>query len=691
MELLEYRESVFEDIKLNAEVNTSDITSEFISYYSEVLVDAEEISDYTESYFEAIGKRKKKIQLDGFQFDDADNSCVLIITEFTNNPELGSLTNTDIDRLYSRVEAFIEHSLDGFIKKHSEESSIGYGLALELNEKISKLSKFRIFIYTDKMLSKRVKSLKKDHLGNVPVEISIWDIGRMYDLELSSFRKETIEIEFEKYGLKGLPCVKGVESVEENYRAFLMTIPGNILAELYLEHGSRLLEGNVRSFLSIRGKVNKKIRETIIKKPEMFFAYNNGIAATATEIEYEETDYGMYIKKINNLQIINGGQTTASIANAALNKEGNLSKVFVPMKLSVVEKEIADMIIPEISKSANSQNKVSDADFMSNHGFHIRMEEFSRKVLAPAIDGNQYQTVWFYERARGQYVQAQMKLTKSEKKAFALKNPKRQMIKKVDLAKYMNTMNIKPHIVSKGAQASARYFDQEMRKKWETSDTDFNQFYFKRMVSLGIIYNECGKIISNQDWYKVIKSYRANIVTYSIAVILDAISKNGQVLDYITVWNNQQITDVLERQLIIITKEVYDFITREDRLKLNVTEWCKQEECWKRASKHPWTILKDIWTITVDKETFSEVKKEEKKTQQLSNEIDAEMEVITKGSAYWKKMMDWAVKRKAISQIEKQILNVAATFEYNGKIPSAKQAKRILKIREKISLEGYDC
>jgi len=358
MDIKDYRDNLYEDIKAAAVANTTDVTSEFISYISEALINAEELSDYTESYFEATGKGNKRIQIDGFQFDEVDNSCVLIITDFNNQPEITTITNTQINRLYSRVEAFIDHSINGYISRNCEESSAGYGLSLQIKENYKDISKFRVFIYSDQELSKRVRSLKKDPINNIPMELNVWDIGRLRDLELSELGKESIEIQFSDYGIKGLPCVKGVESTKENYKAFLMTIPGHILADMYLEYGSRLLEGNVRSFLSTRGKVNKKIRETIIKKPEMFFAYNNGIVATATEIEYDESDYGMIIKRINNLQIINGGQTTASIANAFLKKEGDISKVYVPMKLSVVDKEIADKIIPEISRSANSQNQV---------------------------------------------------------------------------------------------------------------------------------------------------------------------------------------------------------------------------------------------------------------------------------------------------------------------------------------------
>ncbi|MDE5586880.1 MAG: AIPR family protein, partial [Bacilli bacterium] len=335
-----------------------------------------------------------------------------------------------------------------------------------------------------------------------------------YGIYTSSLGKESIEIDFSNLTKNGLSCVKATDN--EEYSSYLAIISGEVLANLYLEYGSRLLEGNVRSFLSVKGKVNKGIRNTILNEPEMFFAYNNGIAATATEIELVNNDNGIYIKRLKDLQIINGGQTTASIANAKIQDKVDLHDVYVPMKLSIVDNEKAKEMIPIISRCANSQNKVDEADFFSNHPYHVRLEEYSRKIYAPSVNGNQYQTIWFYERARGQYVQEQMKLSTAEKKKFQLKNPKNQLLKKVDVAKYINTYECGPYIVSRGAQANMRYFAERISKAWEKNNTIYNEYYFKKVIALAILFKSTEQLVTNQQWYKEIKAYRANIVTYSI-------------------------------------------------------------------------------------------------------------------------------------------------------------------------------
>lgn len=95
--------------------------------------------------------------------------------------------------------------------------------------------------------------------------------------------RETIEIDFqEKYNLT-VPCIEN--SASEKYSVYLAIISGELLAALYDEYRDRLLEKNVRSFLQVKGAVNKGIRDTLRDEPEMFLAYNNGISVTAEGVE----------------------------------------------------------------------------------------------------------------------------------------------------------------------------------------------------------------------------------------------------------------------------------------------------------------------------------------------------------------------------------------------------------------------
>lgn len=685
MKIEDFSQNMLEDLRISSISELNDIQAEFVNYVVNILIDAEEFDDFVEGYFEGIGERNRKIQMDGYYFDPYDKSCVVLISDFSNNEEIKTLTATEIDKLYGNMRNLIEACISGYIvKKGFEESSNGYALAKDLENELNELTKFRFYIITNKKLSSRIKNIKKDNISNKPVELNVWDITRLYSVFTSKLGKESIEIDFLKSMENGISCVKATNN--EEYTSYLAVIPGEILAELYLEYGSRLLEGNVRSFLSVKGKVNKSIRNTILNEPKMFFAYNNGIAATATEATLSPN--GLYITKLKDLQIINGGQTTASIANAKLQDKANLDSIYVPMKLSIVNNEKAKEMIPIISRCANSQNKIDEADFFSNHPYHIRLEEYSRKILAPSVDGNQYQTVWFYERARGQYIQEQMKLTPSEKKKFQLKNPKNQLLKKVDVAKYINTYQCMPHIVSRGAQANMRYFAEKISKSWEQNNTIYNEYYFKKMIALAIIFKTTENIVTSQQWYKEIKAYRANIVTYSIAIIFNEIKKRNinKTIDFKSIWNNQKINSILERQLIVTTKEVFDFITIDDRLTLNVTEWCKKELCWERAQNTSFTLNEEFIDNLIDISEENQEQSDAKKDRKTENQLNYEIEVVKQGTEYWKSVLKFGKNNRLLTPMEEDILKVATNLNY--KLPSSKQAKLILEIRNRLYENG---
>ena len=216
----------------------------------------------------------------------------------------------------------------------------------------------------------------------------------------------------------GLPCLPAHLN-SATYKSYLVVMPATVLAELYGKYGSRLLEQNVRSFLQVRGNVNKGIRATIMNDPEMFFAYNNGITATARDVENGKHANGIVIVSLKDLQIVNGGQTTASLFHTHRKDKASLENIFVQMKLSVIDEEKSEEVVPRISEYANTQNKVNAADFFSNHPFHVRMEGFSRRLWAPAQQGAQRETKWFYESARGQYADAQSKLTPRREKTLS--------------------------------------------------------------------------------------------------------------------------------------------------------------------------------------------------------------------------------------------------------------------------------
>jgi hypothetical protein len=420
----------------------------------------------------------------------------------------------------------------------------------------------------------------------------------------------------------------------------------------------------------------------------MFFAYNNGIAVTASEVEVARSGNSLHILSANDLQIVNGGQTTASLTTAKRKDKAKLDDIFVQMKLSVIIPDRADELIPQISRSANSQNKVSDADFFSNHPFHVRMETHSRRLWAPAVAGAQHETRWFYERARGQFLNEQMRMSPSEKRRFLQQNPREQLITKTDLAKYENVWRDMPHIVSLGAQKNFRNFAEYIDELWKLSDADFNEEYFRNIVAMMIIWKYTERMVSRQSWYQ--GGYRANIVAYTIAKLSQLIKTEhkDKVLDFRSVWNQQHISQALEQQLEMTSAGVFKMIVTEDRPIDNVTEWCKKKLCWEKVEKMEITLLPKLKVELLNKGEFLSAKKDAKKLQKTDDGIAAQTEVINKGSRYWQLLLNWAEKKNLLTPDEKKLVGIAVQIP--SKIPTDFQSVRLLEICTKIKIEGFD-
>ena len=721
MNVEDFRQILHDDIATAAYANDNTEKEEFLLYATGILISGEEFDDFEECTFEGISRRNGNMCMNGYAMDETDGSCCLFIVDYHGERADDAVKSEEINAAFKKLRLFVEESIKNelYLDMHGSTQSVEFSRDLFYDSE--SITKYRFYLLTDAYNRQRAKTIKDDQIAGKTVELNVWDINRLFDLVCSKTQKESVEIALKDFGYSGIPCVKAVdchnviadieikpkyteedESQEEElpenivtYTSYLAVVPGQLLNDLYLEYGSKLLEGNVRSFLSVRGKVNKSIQATIKNYPEMFFAYNNGIAATATELETEMTSEGLVITRIQNLQIVNGGQTTASIANTVLSaKKGDqidLSKIFVPMKVSVLEHSMAERIIPKISEYSNSQNKVDASDFFSNHPFHIRMEGYSRKIAIPSKNGNQFQQYWFYERTRGQYNQGKMKFgaKSSQLKQYSSRYPENQVIKMLDLARYMEIYECQPDVVSKGKQKTLQIFAEKIKSEWEKSDELFNTYYYKRVVALAILYKRTDDIVKETEWYKEKRSYKANVVAYTLSIIFNYIRKRkkGYELDFNRIWNMQDIYEELEDQIKILSKEVYDYITGP-RPTENVTEWCKKELCWTKAQTQVWTFNDPFIHSLILQDSVNEEIKDEKEKRKIENEVDALKEIIAQGSSYWRKVLEWGNTRRLLLEKESSIIKLIVNMNITGRIPTDKQAKVVMQARDRLITEG---
>jgi hypothetical protein len=424
----------------------------------------------------------------------------------------------------------------------------------------------------------------------------------------------------------------------------------------------------------------------------MFFAFNNGISVTAKEVQMQEINKMKYITSATDFQIINGGQTTASLYNAKRNNNADLSAIYVQMKLTEIDdsqtsKDDADNLMRDISKSSNSQNKVSDADFFASHPFHKQMEQISRVTFAPAMHGAQYETIWYYERARGQYLQEQLRLTPAKKNAFLLKNPKNQVIKKTDLAKVQNTWLQHPEIVSRGAQTNFVKFAEYIDEQWQANDTQFNGRYYQSTVALTLMYEYLNAYIPKQPWYE--GGYRANIVTYSIALFHRLIMKQfpGRDLDLIIIWNKQELPDSVKKSLETISKAVFDKITEPNRPIINVTQWCKRAACWDGLQALHVDLSEELEDCLVSSLENKHEARIASKDQYVIKGINAQTEVVKHSADYWKELATFAVHHGLVSSSDVADLQVACKLPV--KIPNSVQSRHLLDLESRARTEGF--
>jgi hypothetical protein len=684
MDLESFHEDLMSSIRVAAEVNRDFLRASFVEEAGKRLSDAEELNDFQICQFEGFGIRKRRLEVDGYCFDDADGSMALVIADFSNEDEVRSIGATETRRAFASLTAFVDEALSERLTNGSiDEAQPGYGLAAELSRLQTSIVRFRFYLVTEARLQTRTHEWPEADIHGIPVEFHIWDVERYHRAHEAASGRDALEISFCASDFQGLPFLES-GAHEGGYEAYLCMIPGQVLASLYERYGSRLLEGNVRSFLTTKGKVNAGMQETIQSRPEMFFAYNNGIAATAESVSIDIDN--RTLKGARNLQIVNGGQTTASLATAKRNGV-DLSRVRVQMKLSVVQPVKAEEMIPLIAKYANSQNKVNDADFFANHPYHVRLEELSRKIWAPPPAGGQHGSHWFYERARGQYLNAQAGLSKAQKEQFLLQNPKPQLLTKTDIAKFENTWRGYPHKVSQGAQKNFLHFADWVAREWSTDGGDFDETYFRYVASLALLFRHTEALVSKQPWYQ--GGYRANVVTYGLAKLQYMVLKDapGSQLDLSSVWNHQGVGPDLSEQIRLIVGEIFKVLTRAGRPKDNVTEWAKMERCWSEVQALRIKLNDDLLVVAGDAMLEDAQSRIAAGTVPVGHGLFAKTAVMGIDGTRWKALLAWGSGKGYLNPRESDLLRAAGRIPRFA--PSAKDCERILKIKSKLEAKGY--
>lgn len=573
-------EDLREDILLEAEARGIFQQEAFFEIYAAAASDNGDTIDLEYGHCRQDGGRSP-YQIDGHGFDDDRGTLYLAVCDYRDGAELESLQNDRYTSALKRATNFFENACSAAFINSLEEAGPSFRAAQSIYSMRDLIKRVRIILFSNARLATKRPPQLGEEIRGLPVVYSVLDASRYFDIQRSFSAPEPIEVDVSAIAGGPLPCLKASSETEE-HQSYLLAIPGSVLAEVYGLYGARLLEQNVRTYLQARTKVNKGILDTIKKTPEMFFAYNNGITATASAVDLEALEDGrLGIAAIHNLQIVNGGQTTASILYAKDVGKSSLDRVHVQMKLSVVSPAVIEQVVPKISRFANTQNRISEADFFSSHAFHLQMERYSRVLTAPPQSGAMTGDKWFYERARGQYRDGTAYATPAEKKKYQLQFPKEKLIEKTDLAKFVLSFKRKPYIVSRGAQKSFVVFADETAKAWASSPTQFNETWYRNACAMALIFRWTDKHVASSDWYKVNRGYKSQTVAYTLSLIAEQVEKLGKGdLNWGQVWNTQSVPDELQVLITSLAPKIAAAIQDTPANVRDVSNYCKLELCW---------------------------------------------------------------------------------------------------------------
>jgi hypothetical protein len=515
-----------------------------------------------------------KSGIDAFSLSEDRAHLDVFISDYQSQQK--TLSDKEINGLIGLATEFIKRSKRGFQNSNVQSEDAANSAAKLIFESQGSLVRERIFLLTNAQVGHGFNSKNStDKLG-----FEVWDIDRIANH--SSSGREVVKLDFENDFSEGGPiaCVSVAEGTGE-YRTLLTFFRGDVLARIYGTHSHKLLEQNVRVFLQAKGPINKGLQKTLEDAPGRFLAYNNGLCCTASKVELKTSEGGhAFLRSVTDFQIVNGGQTTSSLD--LYNRKGNpdnLKRVWVQAKITVIhERDKVDEIVPLISRYANSQNKVSGADFSANGPFHRGLEKISRSTKTPTPR----QTVWYYERAKGAY--ADERARKANQKKGNKKNykpseweeehPIRQKLAKTDVAKLEHCWDGNPFYACLGADKSFR----KMAEQFESKEPVASDVYFRNLVAKAIIWNS----IEDQFDLLKLKGCRSQTVAYSFAFLS---VKSDKRINLDLIWEHQRCQPGLLEFVTTLCKRFHEILMTNNAVPDCPgagNQLAKTEKYWKR-------------------------------------------------------------------------------------------------------------
>src|SRR5690606_18684148 len=297
-------------------------------------------------------------------------------------------------------------------------------------------------------------------------------------------------------------------------------------------------------------------------------------------------DGQLVITRLNDFQIVNGGQTTASLYHTQKKyKEVDLSKIFVQMKLTVIkDKEQKNIEVPNISRFANSQNKVSELDLSSNNPYFVQIENMSRKKYVVNPENKNQSLLWFFERANGQYRETLNKQTPSQQKKFKEQNPSQLKFVKSDVAKYINLWELEPNFVAQGSHKNFIHFTKKINDLVSKNNLPGENFY-RKLIANAILFKVIDKLFGRKN---VDAIGDTNLKSFTVAYTVSYFHYlTNNRLDLWKIYEDQKVDDVLNNNFKKLLVFVYEHLVKEANNSL-ISEYAKRESSWNKLKETPY-------------------------------------------------------------------------------------------------------
>ncbi len=478
-----------------------------------------------------------KLRITGYALSSDETALDLFVTHYFGTEALNELRDADAAATASEGVRFLFRAASGNLETRIDPTHPVRDLVATIRSRWNEIDRLRVFVITDGRT--RTKRFASKEVHQKMVAIEAMDIERVFRHTEGKPRDELALSLVQSIG-RPLPCVH-VPDPDADYEYALTAIPGQIIRDLYLRFGTRLLEANVRTFLGAKRAVNKGIVETLRKEPEHFLAFNNGLVLVCDEAAFERSEDGnLGLSFLKGLQIVNGGQTTSTIYFATReDRTIDLSHVMVPAKIIILkgsQDDTRERLISNVSRYANSQNAVKMSDLSANRPFHVQLEKLANETWCP--DGA---TRWFYERAAGAYDVMLLKEGTTSAKRRKLKEtvPPKHKLTKNDIAKYHEAWRGKPNQVAMAGEKNFAAFMAALDDDPTIIPNPLDARWYRAMIAKVILFKAIESMIKTKEAKEIFRQGWVNTATYVVSIVADRL---GEKLDLEQIWMRQGIS-----------------------------------------------------------------------------------------------------------------------------------------------------